>query len=74
MCFQMVMFLSLLVLQTQAVDNRSYHIQHVTNAQSMYEAVSAVFNTADIIIFAAAVADYTPQVKSKTKIKRARVH
>ncbi|MCB0659467.1 MAG: bifunctional phosphopantothenoylcysteine decarboxylase/phosphopantothenate--cysteine ligase CoaBC [Saprospiraceae bacterium] len=55
---------------TQAVDNRSYHIQHVTNAQSMYEAVSAVFNTADIIIFAAAVADYTPQVKSKTKIKK----
>jgi phosphopantothenoylcysteine decarboxylase/phosphopantothenate--cysteine ligase len=45
-------------------------IQRVTSANEMYEAAKTAFATADIAIFAAAVADYTPQNVSDKKIKK----
>ncbi len=42
----------------------------VKSAQDMYEAVDNEFETTDIFIFSAAVADYTPKVKAKQKIKK----
>lgn len=43
----------------------------VVTAQEMYEAVTARAGSADIIIKAAAVADYTPQTVADNKIKKA---
>jgi len=42
----------------------------VQSAQEMYEASQACFMQSDIIVLAAAVADYTPKVVAKTKIKK----
>lgn len=42
----------------------------VTSAQSMFEAVAAIAKDQDIIIKAAAVADYTPETISEHKIKK----
>lgn len=44
---------------------------NVTTAEEMFEAVSAVSDEQDIIIKAAAVADYTPESVSSEKIKKA---
>lgn len=53
------------------------HIQHsnilltrVTSAQEMYDEVFKHFDTVDIAIAAAAVADYTPKIKASEKIKK----
>ncbi len=43
---------------------------HVRSAQEMYEATNAQHSTADVSIFAAAVADYRPATISSTKIKK----
>lgn len=43
---------------------------HVRSAQEMYEAANAQHSTADVSIFAAAVADYRPATISSTKIKK----
>ncbi len=45
-------------------------VVHVQTAQEMYEAVKLSAQDADIIIMAAAVADYTPVVVSENKIKK----
>lgn len=45
-------------------------IKKVVSGQQMYEAVKAHINNQDIVIFAAAVADYTPEVVSEVKIKK----
>jgi phosphopantothenoylcysteine decarboxylase / phosphopantothenate---cysteine ligase len=45
----------------------------VKSAQEMYEATMANFDTADIIILSAAVADYTPLAPSDVKIKKKEV-
>jgi phosphopantothenoylcysteine decarboxylase/phosphopantothenate--cysteine ligase len=42
----------------------------VTSADEMYEACMAKRESADIIIMAAAVADYKPAVKAGTKLKK----
>ena len=42
----------------------------VTSAQDMYEAVTAVSDEQDIIIKAAAVADYTPETTADHKLKK----
>jgi len=47
-----------------------YRFLQVETAAEMYEAVMAEAAEADIIIKAAAVADYTPLVKSEQKIKK----
>ncbi len=48
------------------------HIQRVQvrSAQEMYEASEAHFDKADLVILAAAVADYTPKTVAQTKIKK----
>ncbi len=48
----------------------SIHLISVRSAQEMYEATQGNFATADIIILAAAVADYTPAVVADKKIKK----
>lgn len=45
-------------------------IINVMSAQDMYEAVKGEFKQQDIIIKAAAVADYTPQTVSEDKLKK----
>ena len=42
----------------------------VTTAAEMYDACSQYFDESDVIIFAAAVADYTPKHPANTKIKK----
>ena len=44
---------------------------HVETAAQMLEAVEKNFDKSDIAIFAAAVADYSPKIVSKEKIKKA---
>lgn len=46
-------------------------ITHVRSGQEMFEATKNHFQNADIIIFAAAVADYTPTTVADQKIKKA---
>lgn len=43
---------------------------NVENAQEMYEACLPAFDTADAAILSAAVADFTPEQKAESKIKR----
>ena len=43
----------------------------VRTAQEMFEATEHAFPSADLIIYAAAVADYTPDVKHTQKLKKA---
>lgn len=43
---------------------------NVRTAEEMYQACAQYFPSADVIVFAAAVADYTPRYTSKTKIKK----
>src|SRR5690606_321740 len=42
----------------------------VRSAREMYDATAARFQNCDLIIFAAAVADYTPLQKASQKIKK----
>ncbi len=44
-------------------------IEHVVSAKEMFEATRAHFDNHEIIIFAAAVADYTPETTANNKIK-----
>ncbi|WP_439880184.1 bifunctional phosphopantothenoylcysteine decarboxylase/phosphopantothenate--cysteine ligase CoaBC [Pontibacter sp. MBLB2868] len=46
------------------------HVTAVTTAEQMYEAVKSMAATADILVFAAAVADYRPKVVADKKIKK----
>lgn len=46
------------------------HVERVTTAEEMLRATEAVIDSADIAIFAAAVADYRPRVMHTEKIKR----
>jgi phosphopantothenoylcysteine decarboxylase/phosphopantothenate--cysteine ligase len=45
-------------------------ITRVTSANDMYEACMKNFDSYDIVIMAAAVADYTPKMKKNKKIKK----
>ncbi len=42
----------------------------VESAEEMFNGAAASFDNADIVVLAAAVADYTPEKKSETKIKK----
>jgi phosphopantothenoylcysteine decarboxylase/phosphopantothenate--cysteine ligase len=55
--------------QVKAVSEKVKNIE-VTTAQQMYEACLQYFGENDVIIFAAAVADYTPKHPATTKIKK----
>jgi phosphopantothenoylcysteine decarboxylase/phosphopantothenate--cysteine ligase len=45
-------------------------VTHVTSAEEMYNACTAIFETIDITVLAAAVADYRPAVQATEKIKK----
>jgi phosphopantothenoylcysteine decarboxylase/phosphopantothenate--cysteine ligase len=47
-----------------------YTTVRVRNAAQMYEAVDEAYNNCDIVVFAAAVADYKPQTIARQKIKK----
>ncbi len=48
----------------------SVHVTHVISAQEMYEACAQMHADADIVIFAAAVADYRPTQREAQKMKK----
>ncbi len=52
------------------VQNQTIKKIEVRSAQDMYQAVNEKFTQAEIIIFAAAVADYTPATVAEKKIKK----
>ena len=51
-------------------ENPKIKVVAVQSAKEMYEACEAVFAENDLVILAAAVADYRPKVFSETKIKK----
>ena len=53
-----------------SIDDPSVNVVKVTSACEMLDACSEVFDTVDIAVMAAAVADYTPAEKLDHKIKR----
>jgi len=55
---------------TLVLENSNIQLIKVKSAEDMYKAVSKVFPSCDITIFAAAVADFTPVEKSHKKIKK----
>ncbi|MCB0504401.1 MAG: bifunctional phosphopantothenoylcysteine decarboxylase/phosphopantothenate--cysteine ligase CoaBC [Cyclobacteriaceae bacterium] len=61
-----------LVLGPNSLNISAFHgnVINATDARSMYEACSKVFEKQDIVIFAAAVADYTPGKVADQKIKK----
>src|SRR5699024_7297089 len=54
----------------QRLQNNSIERIDVTSAQEMYEAMDEQFSTADIVIKAAAVADYRPKTTHSEKMKK----
>jgi phosphopantothenoylcysteine decarboxylase/phosphopantothenate--cysteine ligase len=56
------------------IKHQNINLVKVVSAQEMYEQSSRLFNNADIIILAAAVADYTPAYKASQKIKKKETH
>jgi len=50
--------------------NPAIRVVPVISAQDMYEACAAVFPSCDVVVLAAAVADYRPKTYSDTKIKK----
>ena len=55
---------------TEIEINKKLKIKRVISAQEMYDACLENFDSFDIIVMAAAVADYTPKNKSDKKIKK----
>ena len=51
-------------------DNKNIKVIDVSSAAEMYDACVQYFGESDVIIFAAAVADYTPKHPANTKIKK----
>lgn len=49
---------------------KNIEVTRVTSAKEMYNACISLFNSADIGVMAAAVADYTPEIVSLHKIKK----
>jgi phosphopantothenoylcysteine decarboxylase / phosphopantothenate---cysteine ligase len=54
----------------QHTQNPRIHVKQVTTAREMLEACSRHFETTDISVFSAAVADYKPQQAATQKIKK----
>ena len=52
------------------VNSKGIHKLDVETAAEMFEAASAYFDAQDLVIFAAAVADYTPKEVASQKIKK----
>jgi phosphopantothenoylcysteine decarboxylase/phosphopantothenate--cysteine ligase len=52
------------------LDSDKYKVSKVITAEEMYNTVAQYFDENDVIVFAAAVADYTPVEVAQTKIKK----
>jgi phosphopantothenoylcysteine decarboxylase/phosphopantothenate--cysteine ligase len=52
------------------IENRLVHVVPVVSAQDMYDACHKYFSEVDVVIAAAAVADYKPKTVSLQKIKK----
>ncbi|MEI6765347.1 MAG: bifunctional phosphopantothenoylcysteine decarboxylase/phosphopantothenate--cysteine ligase CoaBC [Bacteroidota bacterium] len=52
------------------ISHRNIHLIKVTSAAEMFEKCSGVFAASDIVVMAAAVADYTPAHPLENKIKK----
>jgi phosphopantothenoylcysteine decarboxylase/phosphopantothenate--cysteine ligase len=52
------------------VNYKGIKVTNVTSAEEMYEACLRLFTVTDITVMAAAVADYTPDLVAKEKIKK----
>jgi phosphopantothenoylcysteine decarboxylase / phosphopantothenate---cysteine ligase len=61
---------TLVVANTQVGPPAGIKVISVESAQEMYEAVLGLWSTTDIVIKAAAVADYRPKVINPTKLKK----
>jgi phosphopantothenoylcysteine decarboxylase/phosphopantothenate--cysteine ligase len=55
----------------QKVSHSLIHVKPVLTAQDMYDEVHKHFETTDVAILSAAVADFTPKEEAKQKIKKA---
>ncbi|MCG2793724.1 MAG: bifunctional phosphopantothenoylcysteine decarboxylase/phosphopantothenate--cysteine ligase CoaBC [Weeksellaceae bacterium] len=55
---------------SQKVEDENIKLCKVTSAQEMFDEVFKYYEDADVAIMSAAVADYTPKVKAKEKIKK----
>jgi len=54
----------------EKIDNDFIQRVNVVSAENMYDAAHQYFNSSDIAIFAAAVADYSPKIVATKKIKK----
>ena len=52
------------------IESKNIEVVNVLSAEEMFVAMSAHFAAANLVIFAAAVADYTPLQKANQKIKK----
>ena len=55
---------------SQNVNDRGITLHRVTSAQEMFDEVFKYYESIDVAIMSAAVADYTPKVKATEKIKK----
>jgi phosphopantothenoylcysteine decarboxylase/phosphopantothenate--cysteine ligase len=55
---------------SKEISENGVEVIRVTSADEMYSACERIFESSDIAVMAAAVADYTPAVASKEKIKK----
>lgn len=56
---------------SQTVNHKNIQVIPVVSAQEMFLATEKAFNDANIVVFSAAVADYTPEIVADKKIKKA---
>ncbi|MDK8180840.1 bifunctional phosphopantothenoylcysteine decarboxylase/phosphopantothenate--cysteine ligase CoaBC [Paenibacillus sp. UMB4589-SE434] len=61
---------TLIAGQTQVTPPEGVHLVRVESTQDMYDAVLDLFPTADVVVKAAAVADYKPVVRADRKMKK----
>ncbi len=54
----------------ESVFHQRVNVVHVTTAEEMYQAVLSVYQNTDVMVLAAAVADYRPKNISPTKLKK----
>jgi phosphopantothenoylcysteine decarboxylase/phosphopantothenate--cysteine ligase len=52
------------------LDHPAVEVHRITSAQEMYEAAARYFSNSQLVILAAAVADYTPRSRADQKIKK----
>jgi phosphopantothenoylcysteine decarboxylase/phosphopantothenate--cysteine ligase len=53
------------------LDESRFQVQHVTTATEMFEAAKSLYAEMDVVVFAAAVADFRPESAALQKIKKA---